>query len=133
MNGFSDEVGGLTLNDGVIVIGTGGTLTINGDITATGNSAIVGGTLYIKEVSRTVDVVGPTDRLDLVTNVTSIFNAGLIKTGDGTLALHGAGVQRSGECQHRNGQSITGTTIGLASVSDTGVLVVIGWYRARAT
>ena len=80
MNSFSDEVGALNLNGGTIAIGPTGTLTINGNITATGNSTITGGTLYIKEVTRTVNVAaGGTLTLDAA--VTSIFNAGLNKTG----------------------------------------------------
>ena len=89
MNSFSDEVGAINLNGGTLAIGPTGTLTINGDITTTGNSKITGGTLYIKEVTRTVSVAaGGTLTLDAA--VTSIFNAGLIKTGPGTLVLGGS-------------------------------------------
>jgi autotransporter-associated beta strand protein len=132
MNGFSDEVGALNLNDGVIVIDAG-TLTINGNITATGNSAIFGGTLYIKEVSRIVNVAAPTDRLDIFANVTSIFNAGLIKTGDGTLALHGSGP--AGPLNVTTGTTVVdvGSTANSASVSDTGTLVVAGQITGPVT
>ena len=88
LNSFSDEVGALNLNGGTLAIGTTGTLTINGDITVTGNSKITGGTLYIKEVTRTVNVAAGST-LTLKAAVTSIFNAGLIKTGAGTLILGG--------------------------------------------
>jgi autotransporter-associated beta strand protein len=127
MNDFSDEVGGLTLHDGVIVIGNGpGTLTINGDILATGNSAIYGGTLYIKEVSRTVNVPGALDRLDIFATVTSIFNAKLIKTGDGTLALHGPGFDGPVNVDAGTVVVDAGTTVASASVSGTGTLLVLG-------
>ena len=78
-------------------------------------------------------MVGPTDRLDLVVNVTSIFNAGLIKAGAGTLALHGAGF--AGPVSVSTGTVVVdvGTTIGSASVSDTGVLVVLGTVTGTVT
>ena len=89
LNGFSDEVGALNLNGGTIAIGTAGTLTINGDITTTGVSSITGGTLYIKEVTRTVSVAAG-GILTINAAITSIFNAGILKTGSGTLILGGA-------------------------------------------
>ncbi len=88
MNGFSDEVGALNLNGGRIAIGNSGTLTINGNITTAGISSIAGGTLYIKEVTRTVSVAAG-GALTIDAAITSIDNAGLIKTGAGALILGG--------------------------------------------
>ena len=86
MGGFSDEVGSITLNGGTL--SNFNKLTINGNITSSGTSVLSGTNLYIKEVSRTVNVVSGT--LTLNAAVTSIFNAGLSKTGAGTLILGGA-------------------------------------------
>ena len=90
MQGFSDEIGGLNFSGGTLAIGAGGTLTINGDIIATaGASSITGGTLYIKEVSRNVSVASGAT-LTVGSSITSIFGAGITKTGTGTLVLTGA-------------------------------------------
>lgn len=88
MNGFGDAIGSLALNGGAWNIGALGTLTINGNISTTGTSSLTGGTLYIKEVTRNINVTSGT--FTLAATVTSIFNAHLTKTGPGTLTL-GAG------------------------------------------
>jgi fibronectin-binding autotransporter adhesin len=116
--GFSDEVGGLTLNNSSITTGAG-TLTINGNITSTGTSMITGN-LYIKEVNRIVNVVGNTDVLS-IGNVTSIFNAALVKQGLGTLNLLGT-QPTSGVTTVTAGTLNVGTTIASASVSGSGIL-----------
>jgi autotransporter-associated beta strand protein len=87
LQGFSDEVGALNFNGGTLAIGAG-TLTINGDITATGTSSITGGTLSIKEVTRTINVAGGA-QLTISAAITSIFGAGITKTGTGTLISSG--------------------------------------------
>lgn len=88
MNNFGDAIGSLTLNGGTWNIGALGKLTLNGDITSTGTSSLTGGELYIKEVTRNVNVTS--GQLTLSAHVTSIFNAGLNKTGLGTLVLGAA-------------------------------------------
>jgi autotransporter-associated beta strand protein len=82
MGTFSDQVGGITINNGSIL--GSGTLTINGDITSDGVASIMT-KLYIKEVSRTVTV--NSGKLTLGGAVSSIFNAGLVKEGPGILVL----------------------------------------------
>lgn len=113
LNGLSDEVGELTLNGGSILMTGAAKLTINGDIAASDTSAILGGKLYIKEVTRAITVeAGGT--LTITSAISSIFAAGITKLGAGTLVLGGS-------------SSYTGTT----AVSD-GVLQLSGGSLASA-
>ena len=126
MNGFTDEVGALTLNGGTIAIGAGGTLTTNGNITASGNSSLTGGTLYIKEVSRTVSVASG-GTLTLNAAITSIFGAGITKTGTGTLVLGGANTFTGATTVNSGRLLLTGGSLaGPLTISSGGTLTGSG-------
>jgi autotransporter-associated beta strand protein len=92
LNNLSDTIGPLSMTGGSVTTGTG-TLTLNGNVTATSiasRAATITGRFDIGTTARTITVTpGGFPNADLVIEGAISATPGLIKAGDGTLLMKG--------------------------------------------
>lgn len=94
LNGFNQTLAGLTLGtSGAATITTGaGTLTLNGNLSSTGNvTHIISGNLNLGGGTRTFTVADGTQAIDVNLNNLNLTNGTLTKAGPGTLQYGGGG------------------------------------------
>ena len=88
LNGFNDAVAGLTMTGGNVTTETG-TLTLNGNVSATSDdSAVISGNLYITG-TRTFNVTHGPVQPDLIVSANIGGPGSIAVTGNGTLLLSG--------------------------------------------
>ena len=119
LNGFSDQIGSLSIASGTVQTGAG-TLFLGGNVAAPiVNNSLISGALDLTGAQRTFDVGNNVVLLKDLAVTATIANGGILKTGAGTLFLGGANPFAGGVTVSAGELMVSGS-----SAAGTGPLVI---------